>query len=186
MIAIYFLEKNQIPFYIGKTRMKLNHRLSHHKLKFGEGIDIKLLEETLENEWKEAESYWIGQFRQWGFKLENKNNGGGGRKTHLTSKETREKIGKNQPKKKKPCSLERAQRISLANKGHQRNKGKKYNCTTYKPVLQYDLEGNFIKKWNSVKEILTYLDRPHTAQSIYRCVRGEYKKAYGFKWKYEN
>ena len=29
-------------------------------------------------DWKFWESYWIEQFRCWGFKLENKNNGGGG------------------------------------------------------------------------------------------------------------
>lgn len=50
-----------------------------------------------------------------------------------------------------------------------------------RPVLQYDLEGNFIKRWRNVKEAKETL---HMC-GIDRCCRGERKTAYGFIWKYE-
>lgn len=50
-------------------------------------------------------------------------------------------------------------------------------------VLQYDLQGNFIKKWNCLKEISknTNFNKPN----IMYCCQGKYKQAYGYKWKYE-
>ncbi|MBE6156988.1 MAG: hypothetical protein E7161_04530 [Firmicutes bacterium] len=49
-----------------------------------------------------------------------------------------------------------------------------------KCVLQYDLRGNFIKKWNSVKMPATELKINH----IDACCRGERKTAGGYIWKY--
>jgi group I intron endonuclease len=48
------------------------------------------------------------------------------------------------------------------------------------PILQYDLEGNFIKRWSSLKEI----------QSLYKgdiqaCCINKQNTAGGYKWKYE-
>ena len=53
-----------------------------------------------------------------------------------------------------------------------------------KPIVQYDLEGNFIKKWPSAHEIheIYGCDR----SSIARCCRGEYKQLIGFVWFYED
>ena len=50
-------------------------------------------------------------------------------------------------------------------------------------VLQYDLEGNFIKEWESGWHIKQELGFDNSA--IYRCCRGEYKKSNGFIWKYK-
>lgn len=52
-----------------------------------------------------------------------------------------------------------------------------------KPVLQYDLKGNFIKKWNSIKEAQLF----YNTNIISQCCKN--KKSYnlvkGFQWKYE-
>ena len=97
MIKIYYLEKNNEVFYIGKTKNTLPYRLSAHKFQFkNKGItDIKifLLEEVEEENWRFWESYWISQFKTWGFDLLNSNNGGGGPLTH--SSETIKKITSN-------------------------------------------------------------------------------------------
>jgi predicted GIY-YIG superfamily endonuclease len=94
MIKIYYLEDNNGVFYIGKTKNTLPYRLSAHKFQFKNkgisNIKIYLLEEVKINEWKQWECYWIEQFKQWGFNLINKNNGGGGPLTH--SSETIKKI----------------------------------------------------------------------------------------------
>lgn len=79
MVLIYFLEKNNIPFYVGKTtesfRVKREYK---HKERFGQDVNMFILDYVEEQGWKFWECYWISQFQTWGFVLENKNNGGGG------------------------------------------------------------------------------------------------------------
>ena len=50
-----------------------------------------------------------------------------------------------------------------------------------KKILQYDLEGNFIKEWESIYKI-----RQELNFSIDRCLSGERKQCYNFVWKYKN
>jgi hypothetical protein len=196
---IYTLEKENKIFYVGKTN-NLKQRLAHHKITYGDNIKIQLLSEVIDN-WENEEKYWIEQLKYWGFDLKNKNKGGGGEtfksnetrklislnqpKTKYRNPKTNIKIGLNQPKTKKPCSEVRKKKISEANKGKKYNLNKTYNCKSYKKVLQYDLENNFIKKWKSVKEILHSLNKKETNMMIYRCLRGDLDSAYGFKFKYE-
>jgi hypothetical protein len=55
----------------------------------------------------------------------------------------------------------------------------------YKPVLQYDLAGNFIKEWKSIKEAslhLKMLGRGHISD----VASGKRKTAGGFIWKFKN
>jgi superfamily II DNA or RNA helicase len=55
---------------------------------------------------------------------------------------------------------------------------------TKKSVLQYDLEGNFIKKYDSVSDAsMSLINKPNS--TINHCVIGKTKSAYGFMWKYE-
>lgn len=53
-----------------------------------------------------------------------------------------------------------------------------------KVVLQYDLNGNFIKEWPSTMEIERQLG--YTNTNISACCLGKYKQRYGFKWQYKN
>jgi len=75
MIKIYILERNGIPFYVGKAKDSTRRKHSHRKT-YGLDIQSYVIDEV--EDWKFWESYWIEQFKCWGFKLENKNNGGGG------------------------------------------------------------------------------------------------------------
>lgn len=52
-----------------------------------------------------------------------------------------------------------------------------------KKVLQYDLQGNFIKEWDSMKEAEKRLNIWYT--NISNCCRGIYKTAGGYVWKYK-
>ena len=52
-----------------------------------------------------------------------------------------------------------------------------------KPVIQYDLDGNFIKEWSSMHEIERELGFDHA--NISACCKGKRKSAYGFIWKYK-
>lgn len=54
----------------------------------------------------------------------------------------------------------------------------------YKPVYQYDNQGNFIQKWDSVKDAETYYGKDPNKDNISATARGNQKTAYGFVWSY--
>ena len=54
-----------------------------------------------------------------------------------------------------------------------------------KPVNQYDLQGNFIKKWDSAKDAGLAFGRK-TGGDVNSCCRGIQLTAYKFIWKYAN
>lgn len=51
-----------------------------------------------------------------------------------------------------------------------------------KKINQYDLEGNFIKQWESVSDIKKELNITNIAS----CCKGRYKQCNGYIWKYAN
>ena len=53
----------------------------------------------------------------------------------------------------------------------------------YKPILQYDLSGNFIKEWESATIAAQFLNKQNG--NIVECLKGKKKKAYGYIWKYK-
>ena len=53
-----------------------------------------------------------------------------------------------------------------------------------KVVLQFDLNDNFIKEYQSAHQVERELG--FTFQYISACCNGKFKTAYGFKWKYKN
>lgn len=75
-------------------------------------------------------------------------------------------------KKGKPKSEEHKQKLSIANKG----KGSK-------PILQYTLDGVFIRDWDSATTASKELNIFQT--SITACCKGKQKSAYGFIWRHK-
>ena len=76
---IYFLHNgDNVPFYVGKSINVKLHRSYQHKKTFGKNTMLEIIDKVPTDEWLFWESYWIEQFKSWGFKLKNKNNGGGG------------------------------------------------------------------------------------------------------------
>lgn len=49
-----------------------------------------------------------------------------------------------------------------------------------KPVLQFDLEGNFIKEWSSATDV-----GKEAQSNICKCLKGKVKTAYNYIWKYK-
>lgn len=49
-------------------------------------------------------------------------------------------------------------------------------------INQFDLQGNFIKQWHSIKEIELFYNCRHISD----CCKGKRKTAKGFIWKYAN
>jgi len=76
---IYELSKNRVPFYIGKSIRPVDRKHGHRTV-HGKDTILTIIDEIEgdKSKWKPLETYWIEQYKQWGFILENKNNGGGG------------------------------------------------------------------------------------------------------------
>lgn len=196
MVKIYFLHNgNNIPFYVGETSQPLKYRLSHHKRKLGNKIYIELIEEV--KDWRFWETYWIQQFKAWGYKLINKNNGGGGCEKGIPKHtiESRKKIGAS--KKGKTLSNETKLKQSISNKGISRNKGNSFAKGHILPlesisnivkkrkkiIYQLDKQDNIIKEWPSIKE--ASLELKIQSSDINNCCKGKNKTAGGYKFKYK-
>ena len=70
------------------------------------------------------------------------------------------------------------EKISRARTGKRYPKGGK-------PVLQYDLNGVFIKRWDCADYAEDEIHKKNCQANISACCRGKLKTAYGYKWKYE-
>ena len=57
------------------------------------------------------------------------------------------------------------------------------SITKSRPILQFLLDGTFIKRWNSSKEVEKTLGYYH--KGICLCCEGVYKQSKGFIWRYE-
>ena len=182
---IYYLcKKDGIPLYIGKTKNSPNLRLNDHTCKKEKNLQINVIDEVLTSEWKFWEKYYISLFRSWGFKLENKNNGGGGPKGGYTlTQETKNKISK---ANSKPKPKDFGEKISKQRKGnweipkHQIEAG---ILAKNKITLQYDLKGNFIKEHISSKKAAEYVGVHEVNMRLHLC--GKYKTCKGFIFKYK-
>lgn len=80
MTYIYLVEncfEDPNKIYIGKTK---NSRKSTHKKKFGQQIKYTVIDKVNSlkyEDWEPLETFWIEQFRQWGFEVMNKRKKGG-------------------------------------------------------------------------------------------------------------
>lgn len=103
-------------------------------------------------------------------------------KGHLVSGEKNSQYGK-------PRSEEYRQKLSEALKG--KNAGTKSalfgrygkNHPSAKSVIQLDLEGNFVARYETVTEAGESIGKHYA--NIGRCCNGKAKTAYGYRWMYE-
>jgi hypothetical protein len=156
--SIYYLHRgDNIPFYIGKSK-RHKHREYEHKTSNDVNVFMEVIDEVFTSEWQFWERHYVSLFKSWGFKLENKNNGGGGPTSHkLSSKNliSKKLIGVN----------------NWSKGGYHK-----------KSVLQYDLDGNFIQRYTSVKEA----EEKYNISSIQFCCRNQSKTAAGYIWFFED
>ena len=156
--------------------------------KYGyEKFNYEVLEYTSEN-LKDKEFYYINLYdtinREKGYNLRRDNSKNGmipleetrkkyseAQRERFSKKEERDKIGKRSSKfwKENPNIKERmADKVSKA-------------LTKYK-ILQYTKNGEFIKEWNRVKDIIK--ENPtYKVHNIYAVCSGEKPSIYGYVWK---
>ena len=179
---------NQVR-YVGKTnnvsqryKAHLNRARKHQthkknwidKLK-KEGLKpiIEIIDEVPINNWQYWETYWISQFRTWGFDLINYTNGGDGctfanqtsfKKGHKSwlgknhSEETKKKIGEN-------------------------NYWTGKESINRKKVKQLTLDGNLIKVWDCILD--AEKGTKSASSKIVSCCKGKRKTHNKFKWEYD-
>jgi group I intron endonuclease len=105
----------------------------------------------------------------------------------------------NQYRKGKKMSLESKEKISKSNKGRKHSeeikknmgapKGGKHSKKSIeqkikslsKPIIQYDLEGNFIKEWESIKQAKITTKSTNIPANL----SGKIKQTNGYIWKYK-
>ena len=173
------LDKNE-PFYIGignnniyRLTEKRGRNIIWKQIANKTNYEVEILFDDLT--WKQAcekEIEFINLYGRIDIKtgcLANMTNGGDcgtiGRK-YIPSFEHKEKLSKSSIGKKMSESAK-----------------KKMSNNQKLPVLQYDLNGNFIKEWDSITSASTNYGK--TNSNIMRCCQGKFKQAYGFIWKYK-
>lgn len=188
--------------YVGRTVQTLKNRLKKHLrakdkshrvnwiqslLKEGLNPEIKLLCETISfDECKELEKYYINRLQKEGCDLVNMTEGGDGSIGFSHSNDTKEKLSKITSKRMSDNKVIE----NLKNKGIERWKNTseedKLKMIMRQPhrrsIGQYSLDGELIKEFNSLREIERVLG--YFRANISPCLRGEFKQAYGFIWKY--
>lgn len=213
--------------YVGKAnnisqryRAHLNKARKHqiHKLNWIKSLKEKGLKPIIEiidivpiDDWIFWETYWIAQFKAWGFKLINYTNGGDGctfgnqtsfKKGH---KSWNEGLGNiciceecNTPFKasasseRKYCSQICTSLVKSRNpnsgtfiQGHEVwNKGSNIKLKPDKHVFQYSgLTGEFIKEWDTAKQASITLNV--SAEGIGQVCRKKAKSCGGYNWSYD-
>jgi hypothetical protein len=71
----------------------------------------------------------------------------------------------------------RTSKISSAQKGKPKNNAK--------PIMQYNLDGNFVKEWRSISEAKLVVNN-NKGDGIGNCCRGNQETAYGYRWSFKN
>tara|TARA_R110000803_G_scaffold107672_1_gene175821 strand:- start:53 stop:619 length:567 start_codon:yes stop_codon:yes gene_type:complete len=181
---IYYLHNgDNVPFYIGKSNTP-HLRKTAHKSKHGLDTLLEVLDEVPDDEWKFWETYYIGQFKVWGFALLNKNKGGGGAHHPIFpadrgAKISKATLGKTKSHKGRSFVSEHKDKIK-ATRGFLKEREVTWLS---KSVLQLDLDGNFIKEFVSLKEAQYIMGKPDS-NGISSCCNNTQHTAYGFKWKF--
>ena len=205
--SIYLVENCYNDYnkvYIGKTK---NSRRNPHEKTYGENISYTVIDEVYsldKKDWKPLECFWICYFRFLGFKVLNKNEGGGGviqhtkesiEKYKLWRKDKKPMLGKKQSKitkkrksdalkgRPKPEGFGDMMRKVRLGKPKPKDMGKKVSISISKPIIQCTLDGKDIKEWKNGKQASIKLKIP--ASNISLCCHGKAKTTGGFKWKFK-
>ncbi|MEY2647025.1 MAG: Flavobacterium phage Fpv2 [Bacteroidota bacterium] len=172
------LDKNE-PFYIGISNVNDDYKRAYKKScrnKHWTNIvkctkyEVEILFDDLtEEEVKIKEKEFISLYGRVDLKtgsLVNLTDGGDGVLNMNTNSELRLKLSKAAIGKKMSESAK-----------------KKMGDNQKLPILQYDLDGNFIKEWDGIIDATKSVGKHST--NIMRCCNGKFKQAYGYIWKYK-
>lgn len=177
--------------YIGKTISPLFKRLSSHyndknisyktnwinSLKEkGLKPKINLIEVCYENNWEEREKFWISHYRKI-TRLTNYLDGGQGQqKGYKHTEEAKEKI--------RLAAINNTKGKFYKGQKFSEEVNKKRGDSQKKPIFQYDLNCQLIKKWDGIIDVSKKLNI--NKDNIRAVLNGKTLTAGGFIWSYEN
>ena len=147
-----------------KIKMRISHKGKQHNIETKEKISkSKKYHPMYDYKWKEKiKNSLIGRKITWADKISKSKTG------HPSSF-----LGKQHTKETK-------EKMSNYRKIHYKNTHKT------KIIIQYDLNDNMIKEYNSLKSAeMENNPQGKVKNNISSCLTGKQKTAYGFKWKYE-
>ena len=202
--------------YVGKSKQQLNRRLNQHlsaarrakksnykynynynwiNKELDEGYEILIEElDSLEfgeyDDWKWFEQFWICQMKVWGFRLTNLTDGGDGNQNQHFSKESLER--KASKLRGRPRDEITKQKISESHKGKVLSDDTKQKVSEAikliqgRKIKQFDLEGNFIREWDSIVDAAQALNIDKA--NIGHCCRHtiNHNSAGGYIWRYKD
>lgn len=206
------LDTNE-PFYIGigvgnrhKQKSGRNRHWTYIVKKYGFYSEI-MLDDLTWDECCEKEKEFIKLYGRRDKKtgcLVNLTDGGEGMLGWVCPQHIREKLslqrkGKEGKTKGYKHTKEAILKMSLANKGHKRNNGRILSNETKEklrkkaknqknkrniPIIQYSLDGVFIKEWFSAVKAASYINSSNGALIAQVC-KGRVFQHYGFIWRYK-
>ena len=211
MIGIYKITNPYGKIYIGQS-VNIEARLLQYKYvsKYSLGRKIKnsikkygwenhiheIIEECSLNPLDEREIFWGDHYNTLGKDGLNLKLGEGRGKcsdeTKLLMSDRAKEIMTDNHKKKlseaklgKPRSEEAKQSLRTPKKSKENYKNVGKWISYSKPTFQFDKNGDFIKKWETIKDAeIYYHPKNLNKNNICNCCRGKQKTAYGFIWKY--
>jgi group I intron endonuclease len=192
------LEK-RLHAHISESKKKNDKKSNWINLLTKQGLKpiIEEIDEVSENNWEFWEKYWISQLKSWNIDLKNGNEGGKGQSS--TFMKNNNPMFKEENRKKLSSSLignsfakgfkhseETKRKVSENNSkywlGKKRDKKMVDNTSlkVSKPIVQMDLSGNIIQKFDSVR--LAVKSKNFDRTSIYKCLSGKQYSYKNFFW----
>ncbi len=188
LVSNCFGDPNKI--YIGKTK---NSRKKDHRITFGKQIVYEYIDEInslKSKDWAPLETFWIQHFKDYGYELMNKNNGGCG--MGFCTQETKDKISKSLKGRKNTWTKKG---MGLGRKYSQETiekmKGRKYSQETiekmkgrkYSENSKIKMRKPRIKKWIKDKivslEIVIEIRRKYETGNF---TRSSLSREYNVSW----
>lgn len=187
--------------YINPNSSSVGPKLlnSLNKYSFNKHV-LEIIEECNLKQLNERETYYKYKFiNEFGWKMalfcELYDNGGGPKSNETKQKQSiSQKLNLSKPeikeKRKINCKIAAnkpgVQEKAVANTNWEQRELNRSKSMDYsklkKPVIQYDLDRNFIKEWAGFIDIKINLN--YDQSTIRKCCKNKQKTAYGFKWQY--
>lgn len=164
-------------------------------LKCNRKIEVEILLESDDYDWLEKkEIEFIALYGRANLgvgTLVNLTDGGDGKRGCKQTEDAKKRIS--EAHKGKKHTEEHCERISKALTGQKRTPTQRARVSeaarkrpTIKPVLQYDLDGNFIQEWPSVLAAAEGINiKVRYRSKIYRCCNGFHAHSSGYIWKWK-
>jgi len=164
--------------HYNSTRDKNTHKRNwiNNVRKDGLRPELLILDEVSIDNWQYWECFYISLYKTYGFNLVNYTNGGDG--VTLSNSGTWKK-GNIPHNKGIPCREETKQKIKDKLTGTS-------NVASYKPIVQYDLQYNEVKRYKCVKDAVNESKGLFIRGKISECCNLKRNKHQGFVWRWDN